>query len=158
MTRIFNVFFLFVSLYLLCCCGSSESDNDVKIRTFLSGVSFSYDSLVLKSVAIVGEMLPEQSCIVYAADIGCSMCIAQIIDDLKSMDKAGSELNVWIVSTKDAETMYIDYYLFDRNKKEEFGLSGLGFSYYVVPDVFLQNVVEGLYLFKEGRMVNFLQN
>lgn len=138
------------------CGGTKENDNDTQIMTFLSGVSLSYDSLVSASIRRVQEVLPRQSCVVYVTDISCSSCVAQIIKDLVSMAKLESELDVWIMSNQDANTMLAEYYL--TEKKEDFGLVDMKFKYYVVPDIVLDNVESGLYLFREGRAANFLHN
>ncbi len=145
------------TVFIAVSCGAAKEDeNDAQIRTFLTEVSFSYDSLETESVRRVQEMLPEQSCIVYATDVGCSSCISQIIKDLKSMSRLESDVNVWIVSTQETNTMLIDYYL--SEKKEDFGLTDLGFRYYVIPDMVLDGVVDGLYLFRDGRPANVLRN
>lgn len=72
------------------------------------------------------------------------------------MAKLESELDVWILSNQDANTMLAEYYL--TEKKEDFGLVDMKFKYYVVPDIVLDNVESGLYLFREGRAANFLHN
>lgn len=151
LSLVFTVVFTAVS-----CGAAKEDENDAQIRTFLTEVSFSYDSLETESVRRVQEMLPERSCIVYATDIGCSTCTAQIIKDLKSLSRLESDLNVWIVSTHQTNTMLIDYYL--GEKKEDFGHTDLCFKYYVVPDMVLDGVVDGLYLFRDGRPANVLRN
>lgn len=150
---------IILTLSLVVVEGCVGSKNDAEIQAFLSEVSFVHDSLLSASIARVEEIAPEPSCIVYASDISCSACIAQLIHDLLSMESCGSELTVWIASTSDPETVYyVDYYLFDKEKKKELGLSDLRFKYYVMTDVSLPDVVDGLYLLKDGRIVNVLRN
>ena len=73
------------TVFIAVSCGAAKEDeNDAQIRTFLTEVSFSYDSLETESVRRVQEMLPEgdaAGAILHRIRNGCGLFIVYFPDN-----------------------------------------------------------------------------
>lgn len=147
----------FVIIVVLIMCTACKNNYDDKINALDCFLSKDTCSLTGASSFVVSRIIavtPEESCILYITDIGCSHCIMQIADDALELKNLGSSLNIWIIPISEEPPYLIEYFLFE--KKDENNLGDLPFRITVLDNIVLSDVSKGLYKINNGEILSFL--